>query len=99
MYVITICLLTGERLLMREIKTRNIVIVMYLPRRLKGIPENSRQSGSVVLLPVKTGSLPTRNSIILPRMSQLRYSSRNYVMTTKIFNFLVVCQVIVISFL
>jgi REP element-mobilizing transposase RayT len=35
------------------------LLVMYLPRRLKGISENSRQSGSVVHLPVKTGSLPT----------------------------------------
>ena len=38
---------------------------MHLPRRLKGISENSRQSGSVVHLPVKTGSLPTRNSIMV----------------------------------
>jgi len=38
---------------------------MYLPRSLRGIAENSRQSGSLVHLPVKTGSLTTRNSINL----------------------------------
>jgi REP element-mobilizing transposase RayT len=35
-----------------------------VPRRLKGISENSRQSGSVVHLPLKTGSLHIRNSIM-----------------------------------
>jgi Transposase IS200 like len=39
------------------------LLVVYLPRRLKGILENSRQSGSVVPLMIKTGSLPTGNSI------------------------------------
>jgi Transposase IS200 like len=36
-------------------------LVMYLPRRLKVLSENSRQSGSVVHLPAKASSLPTRD--------------------------------------
>jgi hypothetical protein len=51
------------------------LLVMYLPRRLKGISENSRQSGSVVHLPVKTGSLHIRNSINGTVVEQMLYSS------------------------